>query len=83
MSSGLELLKQAMENRRAAGVSGSADKKPNSKVTPTVQPVGKSSSPDAATRASIIENKPKNKVVKKYFEAIVEKVVDYVDNEED
>lgn len=79
--SGMELLKQAIANRQKAEASSSGDKMPKSKVTPTVQPVAKSH--DTCSRAYIIENKPKNKVVRQYFESIVEKVVDFVDNEED
>lgn len=77
----MELLKQAMENRKNAGAVV-ADKMPNSKATPVVHPVAPSG-PDVLNRASIIEMKPKNKVVRAYFDSIVKKVVDFVDNEED
>jgi hypothetical protein len=80
--SGLELLKQALANREASASSSAlAEKMPKSKATPVVQPVAKSH--DTCSRAYIIENKPKNKVVREYFDSIVEKVVDFVDNEED
>lgn len=82
MSSGLELLKQAMANRQRSEASAPADKMPKSKATPAVRQVA-SSSGNTINRAYIIENKPKNKVVREYFESIVEKVVDFVDNEED
>lgn len=83
MSSGLELLRQAMANRQKAESSAPAEKMPKSKVTPAVHPVASSGSPDKVTRAYIIENKPKSKVVREYFDEIVQKVVDYVDNEDD
>jgi hypothetical protein len=82
MSSGLELLKQAMANRQRAETNAPADKMPKSKATPAVRQVA-SSDAGKTTRAYIIENKPKNKVVREYFESIVEKVVDFVDNEDE
>lgn len=81
MSSGLELLRQAMVNRQKADASAPAEKMPKSKVTPAVQHV--SAQDTTLSRAYIIENKPKNKVVREYFEMIVEKVIDFVDNEDD
>ena len=83
MSSGLELLKQALENRKASGTNDAAKKMPHSKATPAVRPLEKAGENDKGSRAYIIENKPKHKVVKEYFQTIVERVVDYVDNEED
>jgi len=83
MSSGMQLLRQAMENRKNAEVSMPAEKKmPKSKVTPAVRSLGAEGEP-VMSRAYIIENKPKNKVVREYFETIVEKVIDFADNEED
>jgi hypothetical protein len=80
--SGMELLKQAFANRQASEkASPSADRIPKSKATPVVQPVAKSN--DTCSRAYIIENKPKNKVVREYFESIVEKVIDFADKEDD
>ena len=79
--SGMELLKQAMANRQKAEAS-EAEKMPKSKVTSAVQPIA-SKSQDTCSRAYIIENKPKNKVVREYFDSIVQKVIDYADNEED
>lgn len=81
MSSGLELLRQAYANRQKAEASAPAEKMTKSKATPSVRPVAQSH--DTCSRAYIIENKPKNKVVREYFESIVEKVVDFVDNEDD
>jgi hypothetical protein len=78
----MDLLKQALANRSSSEkTSPSADKMPKSKATPVVQPVAKSH--DTCSRAYIIENKPKNKVVREYFDSIVEKVIDFADNEED
>jgi len=79
----MQLLRQAMENRKNAEVSMPAEKKmPKSKVTPAVRSLGAEGEP-VISRAYIIENKPKNKVVREYFETIVEKVIDFADNEED
>jgi hypothetical protein len=72
-----------MANREKAEVSMPAEKKmPKSKVTPAVRSLGAEGEP-VISRAYIIENKPKNKVVREYFETIVEKVIDFADNEED
>lgn len=81
MSSGLALLHQAMANRQKAESSAPAERTTKAKVTPAVRPVAQSQ--DMHSRAYIIENKPKNKVVREYFEMIVEKVIDFVDNEDD
>jgi hypothetical protein len=70
----MDLIKQAIENRRNAGVAQHAP-------TPSLQEMPKPA--DVMNRASIIEMKPKNKVVKAYFESIVAKVVDSADNEDD
>lgn len=79
----MQLLRQAMENRKNAEVSMPVEKKmPKSKVTPAVRSLGAEGEP-VVSRAYIIENKPKNKVVREYFETIVEKVIDFADNEED
>lgn len=77
----MDLLKQALANRQSSATeTPSTDRTPKSKATPVVQPVGTS---NTCSRAYIIENKPKNKVVREYFESIVEKVIDFADNEED
>jgi hypothetical protein len=63
-----------MENRKAHAPT-------DDRKVPELQTMAKPV--DVLNRASIIEMKPKNKVVKAYLESIVKKVVDYVDNEED
>jgi hypothetical protein len=78
----MDLLKQALANRQSTTTSSpSAEKMPKSKATPVVQPVATSNDP--CSRAYIIENKPKSKVVREYFDSIVEKFVDFADNEDD
>jgi hypothetical protein len=70
----MDLLRQAMENRKAHAPT-------DDRKVPELQTMAKPV--DVLNRASIIEMKPKNKVVKAYLESIVKKVVDYADNEED
>lgn len=74
----MDLIKQAMENRRnAAAKSEGSSHGP----VPSLQQMPRPA--DVMNRASIIEMKPKNKVVKAYFESIVERVVDSADNEDE
>ncbi len=72
----MDLLRQAMENRKNSTLPAS-DSKPHSAIQSLAKPV------DVLNRASIIEMKPKNKVVKAYLESIVKKVVDFADNEDE
>jgi hypothetical protein len=72
----MDLIRQALENRKNAALPTS-DGRPHSAVQSLARP------PDVLNRASIVEMKPKNKVVKAYFESIVAKVIDYEDREDE